>query len=508
MKKIFKEWKWVILGLLIIILIGFGIRIYNLTSLPIFCDEAIYIRWAQVMRSESTLRFLPLSDGKQPLFMWIMIPFLKIFSNPLIAGRIVSVFSGIGTLVGIFALSHLLFKSFKVSLISSFIYAIFPFSIFYDRMALADSMLSFFGVWILFFSILTVKLKRLDIAMITGFILGGAWLTKSPALYFSLMVPISLIFVKSKKELLKSSLLLIPIYLIDFGMYNILRLGPNFQMIAIRNLDYVYPISHILTSFFDPLKPFLDRIRQFYIIYGGWAIFIAWLLSYITNWKKHFKEIFILTVWILLPIFISAEFSKTMTARYVYFTLPYFIILVSSLFLNKNKILSKLAILLFVIFIFHSIWFDFKLLVRPEKANLPRGERAEYLEGWTAGQGISEITKYLKNEVVNNPDSKIVVGTEGYFGTLPDGLQINFEKNPNVLVIGIGLELNKVPTQLIESKKFGNLTYLVANNERMNANYKDLNLKLIATYPKAIRPDGSYQSLMLFEITNETISKL
>lgn len=508
MKKVFKEWKWVILGLFVIILIGFGIRIYNLTSLPIFCDEAIYIRWAQVMRSESTLRFLPLSDGKQPLFMWIMIPFLKVFSDPLIAGRLVSTFSGIGTLIGIFALSQLLFKSFKISLISSFIYAIFPFSVFYDRMALADSLLSFFGVWILFFSILTVKTKRLDTAMITGFFLGGAWLTKSPALYFALMIPLSLLFVKNKKELFRSILLFISTYLIGFGIYNILRLGPNFHMIAIRNLDYVYPVSHILTSFFDPLKPFLDRIRQYYVIFGSWALFIAWLLSYYSNWKKYIKEIFILSVWMLFPIFVSAEFSKTMTARYVYFTLPYFIILASSLLLTKNKLLVKFGIFLFIIFVFHSVWFDYNLLVNPIKANLPRSERSGYLEEWTAGQGISEISKYLKSEIAKDPTIKIVVGTEGYFGTLPDGLQIYFDKDTRVNVIGIGLQLDKIPTQLIESKMAGNKTFLVINNERANTNFEDLSLKLIATYPKAVRPNGSQQSLVLFEITNETISKL
>ena len=56
-------------------------RLYQLTLLPVFADEAIYIRWAQVMKAESTLRFLPLSDGKQPLFMWSVIPFFKLFSD-------------------------------------------------------------------------------------------------------------------------------------------------------------------------------------------------------------------------------------------------------------------------------------------------------------------------------------------------------------------------------------------------------------------------------------------
>ncbi|KKU74843.1 MAG: hypothetical protein UX99_C0005G0003 [Candidatus Amesbacteria bacterium GW2011_GWB1_47_26] len=67
--------KTIIIGLSILLL-ATTLRFWNLNSLPIFADEAIYVRWSQVMRAESSLRFLPLSDGKQPLFMWLTIPFL------------------------------------------------------------------------------------------------------------------------------------------------------------------------------------------------------------------------------------------------------------------------------------------------------------------------------------------------------------------------------------------------------------------------------------------------
>src|SRR4030043_655222 len=97
-----RYWKWPLFWGLGIVLIFFLLRLINLTILPIFADEAIYIRWSQVMRVESTLRFLPLSDGKQPLFMWLTIPFLQIFSDPLLAGRFLSVVAGFVSLIGLF----------------------------------------------------------------------------------------------------------------------------------------------------------------------------------------------------------------------------------------------------------------------------------------------------------------------------------------------------------------------------------------------------------------------
>src|SRR3989344_3536017 len=203
-----------------IFVLALFLRLYNLTILPIFGDEAIYIRWAQVMRAEPGLRFIPLSDGKQPLFMWVVIPFLKIIHDPLVAARVVSLFTGIGSLIGVFVLTYILFnrshselvsesseskdekilnqvqddkKKVQIALLASLIYAISPFTIFFDRMALADSMLAFFGVWTLVFSLLTARKIRLDTAILAGFCLGGAFLTKSPASFFAAIIPIALI---------------------------------------------------------------------------------------------------------------------------------------------------------------------------------------------------------------------------------------------------------------------------------------------------------------------------
>jgi len=95
-----------ILVLVVLFLAYFLLRLPNLTLQPVFADEAIYVRWAQVMRAEPTMRFLPLSDGKTPLFMWTMIPFLKIFNDPLFAGRFLSVISGFATLLGVYLLGR------------------------------------------------------------------------------------------------------------------------------------------------------------------------------------------------------------------------------------------------------------------------------------------------------------------------------------------------------------------------------------------------------------------
>ena len=486
-----------------------GLRLVNLTKIPVFADEAIYIRWSEVMRAEQTLRFLPLSDGKQPLFMWLVIPFFKIFSDPLFAGRFVSVMSGVGTLLGIIILSYLLFKNKKVTVIAALFYVLSPFTFFFDRLALADSLLSMFGIWIFMFAYLAVNRQRLDFAMLAGFALGGAWLTKSPALFFTLMLPTIWLFAPWKKKLKEN----LPIFTktifftlvaaaIGYGFYNILRLGPNFHLIASRNMDYVYPISHIFERPFDPLKTFMIASFKWYWVMGPLSLIVFALGNVLLNTKRHWKEIVILLFWFLVPLVIQCEFAKTLTARYILYPLPYLMILAASFFVTKKDLLKKIGFLFVILFVIQSSIFVYNLVTNPEKANLPRVERSGYLEEWTAGQGIKETADYLINEEKNNPDEQIVIGTEGYFGTLPDGLQMYLNSHPKIVVIGVGLNFDKLPNSLYESKKAGNKTYLLANTSRYYGDPEEKGLTLISEFPKAEKPDGTHESLLLFEVTN------
>lgn len=500
-RKFFKENRFYILGG-IIILILFSLRFLNLTIIPVFADEAIYIRWAQVMKAEETLRFLPLSDGKEPLFMWVMMAFLKVIKDPLFGGRLLSVFSGLGTLIGTAYLTFLLFKSKKAALTAALIYALIPFTFFFDRMALVDSMLACFGVWTFVLSYLAFTKERLDFALLAGFALGGAWLTKSPALFFALLLPSLWLFIRSPKSLTKVIPLTLVTWVLGYGMFNILRLGPNYQLIASRNLDYVYPLSHFLTSPFDPLKPYLMQSWQWLVFMGPWPLIVLAFGGFLAVGKKNWKELLVLSAWFLGPIFTESEFAKVLTARYILFTIPFLIIMASVSVLSFNKKFVNIIYVILAALVFLSLKFDYILLTNPGQANLPMSEKSGYLEEWTAGQGIKEASLYIRNEQSAHPAEKILIGTEGYFGTLPDGLEIYLNDLRQITIIGVGLNFNKVPDQLVNSKKAGNKTYLLINDERFKGDAAKLGLRLLASYPKVVRPTGTHQSLLFFELTD------
>ncbi len=506
------RYLYVIIFGAIILLVAVILRTYNLLSIPIFADEAIYVRWAQVMKSVPSLRFLSLTDGKQPLFMWSVIPFFKVFSDPLIAGRMVSVICGIVSLIGVFLLTQTLFKKTQISLVAAFLFAVSPFVVFFDRMALSDSMLLMFGIWSVLFGILTAKKLRLDLAMFCGFALGGAWLTKSPAIFFLLLLPLTLFvsgWFSPRKivwlKLFKFAALCVVSWVMAFGIYNILRLGPEFDMIAQRNKDYVFPLSAILKHPQDPSQGNIDHmVHWLWRLLPGSTLLIA-LLSVFIGFKKYSYHILFLLSWFLFPLIVEVAIAKVFTARYILFTLPPLFILASLgiselLVLNKKYYFALLAVI-----VLPAIWVDYLLLTSPNAAPLPKDERSGYLEQWTAGYGIQEVAKFVKTEHEKDPNQVIIVGTEGFFGTLPDGLMIYAADIPGVVIRGVGLSINTVHDSLINAKKAGDKVYLVANTSRLEDGAYNQGLKLLARYPKAIQPSGKQESLLLFEVTDESV---
>ena len=178
------------------IIIFFFFRLTNLTILPIFTDEAIYIRWSEIawrpnlekLGEARTSVFIPLSDGKQPLFMWLAGIPMQFTSDHLWAGRLPSVLSGLLSMIGLWLASYELFKRKRISYLAALVYLVLPFTLLYDRMMLADSMLAMWGIWSFYLSLLLVRTLSIKIALKLGVIYGLGLLTKSPAIFYIINV--------------------------------------------------------------------------------------------------------------------------------------------------------------------------------------------------------------------------------------------------------------------------------------------------------------------------------
>lgn len=491
---------WIIIISVLAVVAFFFLRLSKLNNIPVFVDEAIYVRWSQVMKAESSLRFLPQTDGKQPLFMWTTIPFFKISSDPLVAGRLVSVVSGFGTFLGIGFLVWLIFGDLLIVSLSMLVYAILPFSVFFDRMALADSMLAMFGIWSLALSILFAKTRKLDHAMLLGFAIGGGLLTKSPAIIFYVWLVLSLLFFSksqgSKTRSLGNLLIgLVAVVVISQMMYGILRLGPAFNMIGARNQDYLFTWKEVLGH---PLNPLIGNLKTtatwFWLLFSP-TLLISLIFGLIPK-KTRTLSLFLILIS-FIPLIAQASIAKVYTSRYVLFAVLSLIPVIGfglNWLVTRKGILIKLSsvILLVVPFVFSIL-----CVFAPTKAPLSYDMHTGYLEEWTAGWGQKEVANYLIDQ--ESKGERVVVFTEGYFGTLPDGLQIYTEGHKNITVVGSSPKVNNLPEGLVNTTP-ENKRYFVINKSRNFLQPAILEkLKLIKEYPKPARLDGTQEALQFYE---------
>lgn len=501
-KAFIVKFRLPLLTFFLALVLFFSLRLINLTRIPVFVDEAIYIRWSQIMRNEPSLRFLPLSDGKQPLFMWATMPALKYISDPLVAGRFVSAVAGLISLIGLSLLTFTLTASLSIAALAAFIYAILPFTVFFDRLALADSLLAAFGVWSLVFGSWLIKKPRLDVAMLLGFVVGFGLLTKTPAIFFYLWQPLLLLFLFDFKSphlplrLLKLITFWVVALLLSQAIYNILRLGPNFHLIGSRNSDYVFSLAEVLTH---PANPLIGNLKTSF--FWLWflltpPLFLVSLFSLAGKFKKTAILIFLLS---LFPLLSQGLIAKVYTSRYILFAVLPLVVLISLGLWEVGERLRKHWLALFI-FLLWPVILSAIIIAAPEKANLPYDMRSGYLEEWTAGWGQTEIAAYLIDRATRG--EKSVVVTDGFFGTLPDGLQIYTAKSPGITVIGGTPSITSLPVSLTDSlKDKSNTVYLVANKSRVHLPPSELSrLELIAQYPKPARLDGTHESLLFFQL--------
>ena len=448
--------KFEIFVLVILAFIYFASRLYSILSLPIFTDEAIYIRWAQIAKQDANWRFISLTDGKQPMFIWLMMISLRFIQDPLLAGRVVSVGAGFFTLIGMYFLGREIFKSNKIGLISSALYVIFPMSLVYDRLALYDSLVGAFAVWGLLLIILLVRKVRLDVALLLGMVIGAGVLTKTNAFFNIYLLPLSLILFDWRGKDIKDRLirwlgLTVVVVIITYALYSVLRLSPFFHIIAEKNAIFVYPLKewleHPFTFFIGNWKAFWDWTNR----YLTWP-FLALAISSFFISTSFTRGKLVLLLWFIIPIVALGLFGRTLYPRFIFFMLLSLLPLIAFSLVNIEIKIKKTS--LFIIFWFLVLLLplktDFLILTDFSSAYIPVSDISQYNSDWPAGGGVKESVEFFKKEAEKG---KIYIATQGTFGLMPYAFEIYLVQNPNIAIEGFWPVEDTIPRKVLDKSK-------------------------------------------------------
>ena len=451
-----KNWIDSVIILLSLILGYFSVRLYALTSLPIFTDEAIYIRWSQIGSRDASWRFISLVDGKQPLFTWIMMAYLKIFHDPLFAGRFVSVSAGFMTLLGLMCLSYYLFRNKKITCITTLLYLVSPFSLMYDRLALYDSLVAALSVWNLFLGVLLVKTMRLDVALLFGMTLGLGMLNKTSGFLSLYLLPLTLILFDFKQKVWQKRFALwfglaLISAVISQALYGVLRLSPMFSMISQKDTVFVYPLSewiyHPLRFLEGNLSGMFDWVKG----YLTWPIVISIGVSFFVL-RKYIKEKTLLFLWMLSPFVGLALFGRVLYPRFIFFmVMPLLLLSAVTLGMAYERVRNKfLAGLIVFLCILPSLYMDYFIIFSPNKAPIPKSDKGQYIDDWPSGWGVPEVNAFLEKQMFKG---KINVYTEGTFGLMPYAIEIYYVDYPNIKIKGFWPVPREILPEILQDAK-------------------------------------------------------
>lgn len=463
-------------------------------SLPLFTDEAIYTRWSQIARNDASWRFISLTDGKQPMYVWWDMVFMHFIHDPLLAGRLVSVLTGFITVIGLFLLGREIFKNKWVGLLTAALYVLYPFGLVYDRMALYDSMVAMFAVWSLYFEVRLVRTPKAWIAFTLALVLGGGMLTKTSDFFSWFLLPFTLVlFDFSKKERTKRFLVWLGFALLAVGLANVyylvLRLSPFFHIINDKDAVFVYPVNQWIHH---PLRFFLGNLNglwNWFIGYMTWPALIG-LFASLFVWKKYSREKLLLIIYFAAPFFALALFGKVLYPRFILFMtvvlLPMAALLIYALF---DKIQHKVwAVVITVLLLALWIRADYFIVNNFAVAPIPQADLVQYSNDWPAGGGIHQIISYLGKQAQTHT---IYIASEGTFGSLPTyAVEIYLGDNTNVEKGGIWPVPADIPAFLLaDAAKMP--TYMIFNQTQVVPS--GWPVKLIAKYQKGV--GNSYISL-------------
>lgn len=413
----------------------FILRLTNLTKLPIFNDEAIYLDWGWRETHIPGNLYYSLYDGKQPFLMWIFGIFEHFLPDPLFAGRLVSVLFGFATVISIYKIGKAYFNT-SIAYIAFCFYIIIPIFSYYDRQALMESAIGCIGVssCYVFLRLLETNSKKYSIFL--GILLGVGYFIKSSALIFLLtffIISIIIIFLNkiNKKILFKNiGIVFLTIFFVDL----LLLIQPLYWQTLSTNSRYSltigellhFPISKWLSNFWGNMEKSFFFVTPIVFILG-----IAGIVMAIKD-----KKLYIVALWFIACFLLQTSLMRNLSQRYIISFLPLFALF--SAFASWY-LFSKWKVAGMVIFLSASVIafiITFLQIFTPQLyfttlAYFTRNSENIYEGGFTGGVGIPETVEFLKKEAKEN---RLVVGVAVNTGNPESALITYFNKSKNVRV--------------------------------------------------------------------------
>jgi 4-amino-4-deoxy-L-arabinose transferase-like glycosyltransferase len=306
------------------LLSGAVLRASGLTNLfPVLVDEAIYLRWAEIISHTHTW-FISLLDAKPPLAYWIYaamrLPFGR---DPLLGARLISAGAGVALIWVLYRIGEICGGP-QAGAIAAILYAVLPYAVFYDHIAYVDSLVNLCGALLVWSSLRAFLRPQLywRATLTLGLTLGLALFVKTTVFLLGL-APLAIGFSQRKWPLRALASHLGAAFAVAAVFPLICRYavpaGPAFDVndVLFHHTNFFTPLDVLAHDPLANLRINGPLLLGYALHYLTWPLLVAAVAAAALGWRRNRLSVVIL-LSALPPLAVSMMALEYFPSRYAF----------------------------------------------------------------------------------------------------------------------------------------------------------------------------------------------
>jgi 4-amino-4-deoxy-L-arabinose transferase-like glycosyltransferase len=399
------------LGALVVVYLA--TRLWFISAFPYFSDEGLYAGYAYQGAHSTDKLFVSFTIGREPLFAWLAIPWIKLGANPLIAVRLVSVGAGLLT-VGVVGLLGHQVGGRATGLVAAALCVVLPFFVVHDGIGIYEPLVTLIMASALSIQIQLARRPSLRWGGLLGLVLAAGALTKENTLPALALLPLSLLcFDWSQPEVRRRFVVWIEAVAIACAAFVAAKLlmrssGYYADYVTAHKTGAVEArtLHEVLT---DPFGP---------TVHGAWAVIRRPVFDYVTPplivagavgtivlGRRSPRLVALLLAWIAVPFAAALLFATFPFPRHVMYVLPPAIVLVAYAAVvgthwARRALPTRSAVaactVVAALALAPAALFDARVLAHPDTAHYPGRDDGQYVTGYAAGPIWPDVADTLR----------------------------------------------------------------------------------------------------------------
>jgi 4-amino-4-deoxy-L-arabinose transferase-like glycosyltransferase len=417
-------------------------RLVGLTVLPQFLDETWYISWSWRLTSGMSLVRPWLAGKGLPIFVnALVLPWAH--GHDLAASRAVTVAFSLVTLAALFTLARRLYDE-RTAAVAALFYIACPFTLFLDRLFLADAVLSAFVALALVASCDLARQGRARDGARAGLALTFAVLSKASGALL-LFVPAAA-WLAFARPLQRSWRALATAYALAL------------VLLALPLWVFLQGTSAVRVALAGSAASPLDRAARNLPLVGEWLwswgtaplVTLALVGVVVALARRHAPSLFLAAVAVV-PLAALVLTATTWYPRYVHVVAVPALILAAHALVGlvdfalarpKLPAFARAAVLVgaTTALLVPALANDFWLWTDPRRARMPAVDRFQYVDGWPSGYGVRETVALVKGERARHPEGLTIVVRSRAVPATQMALSVAFRQDPGVRIEDLPLD--------------------------------------------------------------------